>query len=84
MLSPSAGAALKGRRTATTARLPTPAFVVEPGKSTLVPGGMLRGFAVAAAQSDAGDRIVREDGIGDPASYVARRLREDLQRRYGL
>jgi hypothetical protein len=83
-LTATAAASLKGRRVAMTARPPTPFFVTEPNKNHFNPYGLVGGLAIAAAMSDAGARIFRENGIADPAPYMAQQLSDDLRRRYGL
>jgi hypothetical protein len=83
-LTATAAANLRGRRVATTVRPSTPFFVTEPGQDM---ANMLRlggALAVAASMSDAGARIFRENGVADPAPFLAQQLSDDLHRRYGL
>ena len=83
-LPAAAAASLKGRRVAPTARRPTPIFITQPGKNHVTPYGLAGGLAMAAATSDAGARIFHENGIPDPAPYMAQQLSDDFGRRYGL
>ena len=89
-LTGTAAAGLKGRLVATTARRPTPFFVGRNangfvgGAANGLVGGAANGLVGAAAMSDAGDRIVRENRIPDPAPYIAQQLSKELARRYGL
>jgi len=82
-LTATAASSLRGRRIATTARPPTPFFVSKP-KNQVNMYGLVGGVAIAAAMSDAGARIFRENGIADPAPYMAQQLSDDLRRRYGV
>jgi hypothetical protein len=83
-LTATAAANLRGRRVATTVRPPTPFFASEPGKNKVNMYGLAGGLAIAASMSDAGARIFRENGIADPAAFMAQQLSDDLQHRYGL
>jgi hypothetical protein len=83
-LTATAAASLRGRRVATTVRLPTPFFVSEPGKNQVNMYGLVGALVIAGSMSDAGARIFRENGIGDPAPFMAQQLSDDVQRRYGL
>jgi hypothetical protein len=83
-LTATAVGSLKGRQIAPTSRRPTPFFVSKPGKNHFSPYGAAGGVAIAAAMSDAGAHVARENAIADPAPYMAQQLIDDLQRRFGL
>lgn len=80
-LTATAAAGLKGRRVALTARPPTLFYVYGTGKETLHPGGLV---GLVSRALETGEQILRENGIADPAPYLAQRLGDDLRRRYGL
>lgn len=46
--------------------------------------GAVGALAAAESMADAGGRILREDGIADPAAQMAAQLRDELTRRYGM
>jgi hypothetical protein len=83
-LTATAAASLKGRQIATTARRPTPFFVTKRGTNTYNSAGAAGGLVMAAALSDAGARVFRENAVADPAPYIAQQLGDDLRRRFGL
>jgi hypothetical protein len=83
-LTSNAAASLRGRRVATTARPPTPFFVTEPDKNYASMFALSGAIGIAVSKSDAGTRILRENGIANPDPYMAQQLSNDLQRRYGL
>ena len=83
-LTATAAASLKGRHMATTARRPTPFFVTKPGTNHYNSGGAVGALVIAAAMSDAGARVFRDNAIADPAPYMAQQLGDDLRRRFGL
>ncbi len=86
-LAATAAASLKGRRVATTVRVPTAFFVTAPGKSgygrSVAMFGAAGGLVAAEHLADAGGRILRENDIADPATQIATQLRDELTRRYG-
>ena len=83
-LTASAAASLKGRQIATTSRRPTPFFITKPGTNNVYTGGAWGALVMAAAMSDAGARVFRDNAIADPAPYMAQQLGDDLRRRFGL
>ena len=46
--------------------------------------GLVGGLVIAGFMSDAGARIFRENGIADPAPFIAQQVGDDFRRRYGL
>jgi hypothetical protein len=83
-LTATAASTLRGRRIAMTARPPTPVLVSKPVRNHVNMYGAAGGLAIAATMFDAGARIFRENGIADPAPYLAQQLSDDFRRRYGL
>jgi len=83
-LTASAAASLRGRQITTTARRPTPFFVLEPGATYSSWNGLAGVAANAARASDLGARIMRENDVADPMPHMMQQLRDDLQHRYGL
>jgi hypothetical protein len=47
-------------------------------------GALLGGAVVVGRMAEAGARIIRENAVIDPAADIARKLSDDLHRRYGL
>jgi hypothetical protein len=78
-IATEAAASLKGRRIALTAR-PSPPFL--PGGYEDNPASY--GLVGLAVVSEVGAQIVRDNGISDPARFIARKLSDDLERRYDL
>jgi len=68
---------MKGRRVAMTART-SPPFI--PDTSGPHVGGLIPVIALA----DAGDRLIRDNALVDPAPSIARQLSDDLGRAYGV
>jgi hypothetical protein len=83
-LNATVAASLKGRQIATTARRPTPFFITKPGTNNVYTLGAFGALVVAAAMSDAGARVFRDNAIADPAPYMAQQLGDDVRRRFGL
>jgi len=77
-LSPEAAAGMKGRRLTTLVRR-APAFY-GPAPEDSFAGGL----SVALAMEIAGERIVRDNGLVDPALSVAGQVAATLAARYGL
>jgi hypothetical protein len=90
-LTATVAATLTGRRVAMTDRPPTPFTVVEPQKTSAVhpamggaAGGLVGAMIVIPARLDAGWRIMRENAITDPRSFIIRQMSDDLQRHFSL
>ena len=83
-LTAEAAANLKDHRLATAVRRTPPLTGSIPNLSAPALGGLTGGLTAASAVSDAGERMVRENEIADPAFTIARELGNTLLRRYGL
>jgi len=76
-LTPETVASLKGRRLTTMVRRAPPFLPAIPGKYRVGLGGLI-------AMSDAGQRLVQENAIADPAVEIARELGDSLGEHYGM
>jgi len=77
-------ARLKNRGLITAVRRAPPLYAPAGIYGAGAAGGLIGGLAVAAAASDAGDRLVRENHISDPALTIAKELGKSLEQQYGL
>lgn len=93
-LTTATAANLKGRRLKITVRPQTPLIVNPPRPSAVVAvptvlavgviGARLVGTSPGPGDADQGASIIRQNGLVDPAAFMAQELGDDFGRRYGL